>query len=181
MPTRPDLLIDADDEPPLVETLAEDPRWEAAGLEPLAERAARATLGHLGLVRPGYEISCLGCSDKRIAVLNADFRGKPQPTNVLSWPSAERAAARPGLAPALPGPCALGDIALAWETCVAEAEAEGKPFEQHVTHLLVHGVLHLLGYDHDHDADALLMERTEAAILAGLGLPDPYQDQSHAV
>ena len=77
----------------------------------------------------------------RIAALNADFRGKPAPTNVLSWPSGE--------GPAAPGePRFLGDLALAWETCLAEAEAAGIAPADHVTHLVVHGVLHLVGYDH---------------------------------
>ena len=108
----------------------------------------------------------MGCDDARIAELNGDFRDKPQPTNVLSWPSEERGAAQPGAAPALPtGPDPeLGDIAIAYETCAREAAEQGKPMADHVTHLIVHAVLHLLGYDHIRDADATLMEATEVEI-----------------
>jgi probable rRNA maturation factor len=164
----------------LVETLIEDARWEAFGLPALAERAGRAALATLEMPVEGFVIGLMGCDDARIAGLNADFRGKPQPTNVLSWPSEERAADSPGGMPDLPAPGpaddpeSLGDIALAWETCAREAEAANKPMEDHVTHLVVHGVLHLLGFDHVDDADATRMEGTEVRILASLGLSDPY-------
>lgn len=165
---------------PLVDIVFEDDRWDALGLEPLATRAVAAVLAGLGLGETGYTLCLMGCDDARIATLNADFRGKPQPTNVLSWPSEERAAETPGTAPDLPEPGTaddpeeLGDIALAYETCAREAEAAGKPMADHVTHLVVHGVLHLLGYDHVDAADGDLMEATEVAILARLGLSDPY-------
>ncbi len=164
----------------LVETLIEDARWDGLGLARLAERAARAALAGVGLPGEGFAIGLMGCDDARIAVLNADFRGKPQPTNVLSWPSEERGAEFAGEAPDLPepGPAedpeSLGDIAIAWETCAVEAEAQGKPMGEHVTHLIVHGVLHLLGYDHIEDEDAALMEGLEVRILASLGVSDPY-------
>ena len=164
----------------LVDTLIEDPRWEDFGLAPLAEAVARAALQELGLEPSGYEISLLACDDDRIAVLNAEFRGKPLPTNVLSWPSDERGAEEDGGDPDLPDegdadfPEELGDIAIAWDTCAQEAEAAGKPLRDHVTHLVVHGTLHLLGYDHVRDGDAALMEGLEARILARLGLSDPY-------
>ncbi len=165
---------------PLVDTLIEDARWEAFGLTDLAEVSAEATLRALGLRHEGFEISLLGCSDLRIAELNADFRGKPQPTNVLSWPSDERGAETDGGAPHRPRagrpeqPEELGDIAIAWETCLREAEEQGKDPRAHVTHLLVHGTLHLLGFDHVRDKDAALMEGHEVRILAGMGLADPY-------
>jgi probable rRNA maturation factor len=151
----------------LTDTICEDPRWQDAGLPALAEHAAGETLRILGL-DPGYEIAVLGCDDARIAALNADFRGKPSPTNVLSWPAEETT---PDTPPAGPE---LGDIAIAWETCAREAAAQGKPFEAHVLHLLVHGTLHLLGHDHVAEAEAQRMEDLERAVLAALGLPDPY-------
>lgn len=171
--------------PALVETLTEDHRWDALRLADLAEAVAEATLRHLRLNPKGYEISLLGCSDARIRDLNADFRGKPRPTNVLSWPSAERGAARAGAMPRLPapsaqGPLELGDIAIAYETCEAEARAAGLDLQRHATHLLVHGTLHLLGFDHERDGDAHLMERLEAEILAELGIPDPYRAEGAA-
>lgn len=167
---------------PLVDTVIEDDRWEEFGLAPLAEAAARATLVHLGLEPAGFEISLMGCDDARIAALNADFRGKPRPTNVLSWPSEERGAAEAGALPELPEEGEppfreeLGDIAIAWETCAREATEAGRPMADHVSHLVVHGTLHLLGFDHVREADGDLMEATEVRILAQLGLSDPYGD-----
>lgn len=163
----------------LTDTINEDTRWEEAGLDALAERAATAALRHLALDPTDFEIAVLGCDDARIAVLNTDFRGKPAATNVLSWPSEDLSPEQDGDRPDLPQPDEeephhLGDIALAYETCAQEAADQGKPVEQHVTHLMVHGVLHLLGYDHMRDADATLMERTEVEILGNLGVPDPY-------
>jgi probable rRNA maturation factor len=175
----------------LTDTQIEDDRWHAAGLATLAETAARATLTHLGLDPDLYGISLLGCSDRRIAVLNAEFRGKPVPTNVLSWPAQDLAAEEEGEAPYVPDATpqddpfafdeaeeeegiALGDIAIAYDTCAREAAEARKPLADHVTHLVVHGTLHLLGYDHVRDKDATLMETIEVAILGKLGVPDPY-------
>lgn len=163
----------------VVDIVIETATWEASGLPELAERAARVTLRHLGLP-PEAEISLLATDDARIAALNADFRGKASATNVLSWPAEDLSPETPGDRPAPPGtghpgePPFLGDIALAWETCAREADAAGKPLRDHVSHLIVHGMLHLLGYDHICDEDALLMERLEVEILAELGVPDPY-------
>lgn len=159
-----------------VETLVEDPRWADVDLPRLADRAAAATLVHLGLGPADWEIAVLGCSDARITDLNATFRAKPRPTNVLSWPSEDRAPGTPGAAPAAADPAEpeLGDVALAFETCAREAEAAGKSLGDHATHLIVHGILHLLGHDHETEADAARMERLEAEILGKLGLPDPY-------
>lgn len=163
----------------IVDVLIEEPAWRALGLEAMAETAAAATLTHMRLVQERFEISLLACNDARIAVLNEDFRGKPTPTNVLSWPATDRSAGKPGAAPKLPTPPAgtveeLGDIAIAHETCMAEAESAGRDPSAHVCHLLVHGVLHLLGYDHMSDEDAALMEGLEVEILASMGLDDPY-------
>lgn len=163
----------------LVDSVIEDARWEGIALPALSERAARAALARLGLPPEGFEIVLLGADDSRICELNDGFRGKPQPTNVLSWPAEERGAKAAGDRPALPAPGhdepePLGDVALAWETCAREAAEAGKPMTEHVTHLVVHGVLHLLGYDHVRDADATLMEALEAEILASLGLENPY-------
>lgn len=157
-----------------VDLLIEDPRWEALALDTLAVRASRATLRHLGLDPSAFEISLLAADDARLADLNGTFRGKGAPTNVLSWPSQERGAAVAGGDPVAADDPELGDIALAWETCAREAEEAGKPMADHVTHLVVHGVLHLLGYDHIRDKDAALMEGLEVEILASLGVADPY-------
>ena len=167
---------------PLVETVCEDARWNEDSLGALAEQAARQTLGHLGLAPAGFEIALLACDDARIATLNAQFRDKAAPTNVLSWPAWDLCASEDGGLPDLPdagppeAPEPLGDIALAYETVRREAEAQGKAFTDHITHLIVHSVLHLLGYDHIRDKDAALMEETECRILAQLGVADPYDE-----
>lgn len=158
----------------------EDDRWTAAGLPGLAERAILAVVARLGLDVGACEVTVLACDDARIAALNADFRGKPKPTNVLSWPADDRAADVPGAMPepAEPDPTGaieLGDIAIAYETVAREAEAAGRPLGDHATHLLVHGTLHLLGFDHERDADATLMEGLEIEILGNMGIADPYE------
>jgi probable rRNA maturation factor len=156
----------------MIEAILEDERW--TDLERLATTACGSTLSHLGLDPSRHEIVVLGADDVRIAALNGQFRGRTQPTNVLSWPSQERSAAVPGTRPEPPASPELGDIALSFETCAAEAERYGRSLDDHVTHLLVHGTLHLLGYDHETEADADLMEAVETEVLAMVGLPDPY-------
>ncbi len=165
---------------PFADTVIEDDRWEELNLPALADRAGRATLAALGLAAEGFQIVVMGCDDARIAVLNADFRGKLSATNVLSWPAEELAPELEGGAPDLPepgsaeDPLPLGDIAIAWETCQREAAEQGKSPADHVTHLLVHATLHLLGYDHLRDADAAVMEALEVRVLDKLGIADPY-------
>jgi probable rRNA maturation factor len=165
---------------PLVDTVIEDARWETIGLSALADAAVRATLAEGRIDPAGLTLCLMACDDVRIAALNAEFRGKPAPTNVLSWPSEDRAATSPGAVPDAPepgppdDPDSLGDMALSYDTCAAEAAAQDKPLSDHVTHLVVHGTLHLLGYDHEDEADADLMEATEVRILATLGVADPY-------
>lgn len=165
----------------LIEVLIECEAWEAMELPALAERAARAVLTDQEMMPAEWEISLLGCDDARIAMLNADFRAKPTPTNVLSWPAQDLASEEEGGEPWFPEVMvqgereSLGDIAIAWETCAREAAEAGKPIADHVTHLLVHGVLHLLGYDHIREGDAELMEKIEVRILARLGIVNPYE------
>lgn len=163
----------------LVDIVFEDDRWQGLGLQALADAAAGAVLADQGL-RGDFEISLLACDDARIAELNADFRAKAAPTNVLSWPAEALASEVEGAAPFAPDVgdpmgAELGDIAIAWETCAREAAEQGKTMAAHVTHLLVHGVLHLLGYDHIRANDAALMEACELRILATLGIADPYE------
>ena len=150
---------------PAVEILVESAVWER-------EPAARGTVEAAVLAAsagaalpPGAEVSVVLTDDAAIRSLNRQWRGRDAATNVLSFP-APRAAA--GQAPM------LGDIVVAFETLAREAEAEGKPFAAHLAHLVVHGFLHLLGFDHENDADADNMEARERAILAALGIQDPY-------
>ncbi len=165
---------------PLVETVIEDVRWQDFGLELLVTRAVLASLDHLGLPLVGLTVCVMGCDDARMAELNGDFRGKVGPTNVLSWPDEHLSSDIEGGMPAQPTagtaaePQSLGDIAIAFDTCMREANVAGKPPADHVTHLVVHGLLHLIGYDHERDRDAARMEAAEVAILASLGISDPY-------
>lgn len=162
-----------------LDVVIESVLWDAGALGPLAQRAVVATLAHMQLEPDDCEVVVLACDDARIAELNTEFRGKPTPTNVLSWPSQPLAPPSEGQAPppaqaGFDGMVELGDIALSHETCANEARESGKGFEDHLTHLIVHGVLHLLGYDHVQDGDAALMERLEVEILGNLGIDDPY-------
>ena len=111
-------------------------------------------------------MSCLFCDDSAIRGLNAQWRGIDKPTNVLSFP---------GGGPEAPGAAALlGDIVLAYETVAREAAAEDKPIGAHVTHLVIHGFLHLVGFDHETSLEAEAMEALESRTMIRLGCPDPY-------
>jgi probable rRNA maturation factor len=159
----------------LVDTVVEDARWTPMEVDRLAEVACTATLKHLGINPADFEIALLACGDARIAVLNGDFRDKPQPTNVLSWPAQTLAADTDGGMPDVTrAPSELGDIAIAFDTCQREATAQNKPLTAHISHLLAHATLHLLGFDHIRQKDAALMEGFEVKILASLGIADPY-------
>lgn len=137
--------------------------WAALARD--AVHAAAAHSRHAGLA--GGEVSVRFASDDEVRALNRRWRGKDRPTNVLSFPMA----AESELADAP----LLGDIVLAHGVCAAEAEAAGIAIEAHATHLVVHGMLHLLGYDHETDAEAEAMEETERQTLAALGIADPYR------
>ena len=149
----------------MIEVILEDVRWQTVGLDALAGPAAREALAVTGRTAAGFEIALMGCDDARIATLNADFRGKPAATNVLSWPASNTPPMEAG---------ELGDIAIAFETCQREATEKGISVHHHVTHLLIHGILHLLGYDHISDAEAEEMEALEIKALAKLGISNPY-------
>ncbi len=149
--------------------------------EPLARRAARAALGVVqeGVIRAGEaEVGLVLADDATLGRLNRRYRGVEGPTNVLSFATSEGAtsegATSEGAAPESSGPLLLGDVVLAYETIRREAEEQGKRFSDHLCHLVVHGVLHLLGYEHESEAQAAAMERLEIAALAGLGVADPY-------
>jgi probable rRNA maturation factor len=119
------------------------------------------------------ELAVMLTDDSGIRTLNSNWRGIDKPTNVLSFPALPpTGAGGPDDAPRM-----LGDIAIAYETTRREADDEQKPFDHHLSHLAVHGFLHLIGYDHETDNDAEAMETLEAEILAQLGIPDPYADR----
>lgn len=148
----------------------EDEAWLAlADLDRLVQTAVTAALSGAGADRDRGEIALLLTNDRSIAAINAEWRGNNKPTNVLSFSAA----------PGLPVPEGeerpLGDIVLAYGVVAREAAEQGKTLREHTAHLIVHGVLHLLGFDHETDAEAQEMERLEAGILKGLGISDPYE------
>ena len=159
-------------QPVSVEISIEDDRWEALDLSTLAGEVLEAGSRLLALPFP-VEVSLLAASDARIAELNGAFRGKEAPTNVLSWPSEELSIGH-GKTPNPPQDPEIGDIALSYETCAQEAQNYDKKMENHVMHLVLHGFLHLLGYDHETDDDAKLMEELEIKALETLGIENPY-------
>ena len=159
--------------PETVEPVVEDERWEAAGIPAVAERAARAALAEVGRDPDQHEVGLLLCDDAKMAGLNGEFRGKAAPTNVLSWPAFPGEVPVPSGDPG-EGPTFLGDIALGYETCLGEAGAAGIPLADHAAHLVVHGVLHLLGHGHALDAEADAMEAIETKVLASMGIANPY-------
>lgn len=148
----------------------EDEAWRALdGLDEHARNAVAAALAGAGAVQGSVEIALLFTGDDAVAELNAEWRGKQGPTNVLSFPA-------PAGMPVPKGePRPLGDIVLAHGVIAREAADQGKTLHDHTAHLIVHGVLHLLGFDHETGAEAEEMERLEARILKGLGVSDPYE------
>ncbi|HLK24617.1 MAG TPA: rRNA maturation RNase YbeY [Caulobacteraceae bacterium] len=146
----------------MIEVIVGDPAWRRALPQAgaLALAAASATLATWPQAHGDIAIRLT--TDAEVKSLNARFRGQDKPTNVLSFPAGRSSDGR------------LGDLALAFGVCAAEAEAQGKPLAGHLQHLVVHGVLHLAGFDHEAAADAERMEALERRILASLGVPDPY-------
>jgi probable rRNA maturation factor len=159
---------------PISEVLVVADCWQA---EPDAEAVIhRAIAAAAETVDAGVgeaELAVMLTDDAGIRTLNSNWRGIDKPTNVLSFPALQPTGrGGPDDAPRM-----LGDIAIAYETTRKEADDEQKPFDHHLSHLAVHGFLHLIGYDHEKDADAEAMETLEQEILAQLGIPDPYADR----
>ena len=148
--------------------------WEQLiDAEAIAERALEAAVEMAGLtLLDGAELGILLSDDEHVKSVNQEWRGIDKPTNVLSFPAVEPT--KLARAPF------LGDIIIAYETVEREAKAEGKAFADHYAHLVVHGFLHLLGFDHVNEADAERMEALEIAILSSLDIPDPYTDRPDA-
>jgi len=159
---------------PITEVLVVAECWQTEpGAEAVIHRAVAAAADMVDAGIGEAELAVMLTDDAGIRTLNSNWRGIDKPTNVLSFP------ALPPTGPAGPddAPRMLGDIAIAYETTRKEADDEQKPFDHHLSHLAVHGFLHLIGYDHDTDGDAETMETLEQEILAQLGIPDPYADR----
>lgn len=155
---------------PTVDVVRESALWSAeSDPEEVARSAALAALAGTG--RPynkNAELAVILSDDERVKMLNGLWRGKDQPTNVLSFPAAE--------GDEIATAELLGDVVIAYETVAREAQSEGKSFQAHFTHLVVHGTLHLVGFDHTDDGEAEEMEAAERAVLSGLGVADPYAE-----
>jgi probable rRNA maturation factor len=149
-----------------VDVLSESPLWEAEADAEAVVRQAISQAATAAGVAERAEVAVLLCDDATIAVLNARWRGREEPTNVLSFPALPASDAS--------APVHLGDIAIACETVVREACEQGQTVSRHLAHVAVHGFLHLLGYDHRTDSEAEQMEGLEREILAALGISDPY-------
>jgi probable rRNA maturation factor len=159
-------------EAPVVEISAACPNWERALLEAAALAKGAAVLAlRRGDAPAATVVDITLTDDAEQQGLNRAWRGKDAPTNVLAFPAADPAMPVPDGAPLL-----LGDVVLAFETIRREATEQEKPLADHLRHLVVHGVLHLLGHDHENAAEAVIMEAREIAILAELGVPNPYRD-----
>jgi probable rRNA maturation factor len=157
-----------------------DEEWDSSrSWDLLVRRAAEAAIAEsafpqLATTQRPVEISVVLTGDDQVRELNAEYRGKPKPTNVLSFPMAELDDLRKAN---VAGPeLLLGDIIVARGVCEAESADKGLSIEQHATHLIVHGTLHLLGYDHQDDADAADMEAREVRALSRLGIANPYEE-----
>jgi probable rRNA maturation factor len=159
---------------PITEVLVVADCWQTEpGAEAVIHGAVAAAAGMVDAGIGEAELAVMLTDDAGIRTLNSNWRGIDKPTNVLSFP------ALPPTGPAGPddAPRMLGDIAIAYETTRKEADDEQKPFDHHLSHLAVHGFLHLIGYDHESNGDAETMETLEQEILAQLGIPDPYADR----
>ncbi|MFT4077784.1 rRNA maturation RNase YbeY [Rhodomicrobium sp.] len=154
----------------------EDDRWVSVdGLEDLIPKLVAETLREAGLTPENACVSIALMSGEQVRSLNRVFRGKDSDTNVLSFPSPEAARA----AVLDDEPAFLGDVALSYDAVAGEAQAQAKTPLQHSAHLVAHGVLHLVGFDHEGDADADAMEAAERVILGRFGIPDPYRDDTN--
>jgi probable rRNA maturation factor len=160
-----------------VALLRQSPLWEQAALsDALIADAVRAAFDSARRMPHGLcGVTILLADDATLRELNRGWRGKDAPTNVLSFPSGLLGAPWDVLANE---PRPLGDVAIAVETAAAEAATSGIPLPHHVVHLVVHGVLHLLGFDHKAEADAVRMENLERQVLARFGIPNPYADET---
>lgn len=157
---------------PHLDIIVEAQAWNALrGVKPALRRAISAAAAPMRLDEA--ELAIVLTDDAAIRELNRRWRGRDRPTNVLSFPTH-------GLAPPGSGPRPLGDVVIAYETMAREAREQGLPLTHHLTHLAVHGFLHLLGYDHESDTEAETMEQLERDILARLDVPDPYATRGEA-
>lgn len=158
-PAEPDHLV--------ADVIIEHDAW--GDIEPVVEACFKTVMAHDPEIFCKGTIALMFTNDEAVQRLNRDFRGKDKPTNVLSFPSDDDVMDHEG-------PIHIGDIALAFETCYREAEEKGVALKDHAAHLIFHGVLHLFGYDHKDEEEAVVMEKMETDLLADMGIDDPYAE-----
>ena len=155
-----------------IDLCVEDDNWTAVqGLEKSITNAVRAALSQCDASTRPISLTIVLDNNQRIEALNANWRDKPKPTNILSFPAPENSTSDAG-------ETYIGDLILAYDVIFDEANEQRKPLATHLCHLIIHGVLHLLGFDHQNDEEAFVMEQLEIKAMVGLGLSDPYQMNS---
>ena len=163
----------------MIEFINESKKWGKKKSVVIANQAVNSTLVHLNLDPDNFEIAILACDNEKIQELNTKFRGINKNTNILSWPEKDLSPKVSGTMPMKPEPINrepmfLGNLAISFEFIVKEAEMLNKDFYNHLYHLISHGTLHLLGFVHELELDAKIMENKEREILSKVGIVDPY-------
>jgi probable rRNA maturation factor len=163
----------------MIEFINETKKWGEKKSVVIANQAVNSTLVHLNLDPDKFEIAILACDDEKIQELNSNFRGINKKTNILSWPEKDLSPKVSGTMPMKPEPINrepmfLGNLAISFEFVVKEAKKLNKDFYNHLYHLISHGTLHLLGFVHELELDAKIMENKEREILSKVGIVDPY-------
>jgi probable rRNA maturation factor len=163
--------------------LFKDKRWTEVPLEEIAKTALNLIVDRFLGKNNNFEVSILASNDSEIRKLNKNFRGKNTNTNIISWPEYNPQSKQPGDFPKQinksksdpEGKTFLGNLAISFERCSTEAEEKNINFEDHILHLLLHGYLHLVGFNHQNELDATLMENIEIRLLSGVGIKNPYE------
>jgi probable rRNA maturation factor len=166
---------------PSIDIVVQSPLWNAErGIKAVLRRAVAEAATSAKAAAKNGELAIVLTDDAAIRALNRHWRRQDKPTNVLSFPATASDHALAGSSRRNGAPRHLGDIVIAYQTTAREAKAEHKPFRHHLAHLAVHGFLHLLGYDHEADAEAQAMEGLEIAVLARIRVPNPYVARERA-
>ena len=167
----------------IINIIFKDKRWVTIPLEEIGKGALKLVIDKFLGQDHNFEVSILASNDVEIRELNKNFRGNNSNTNIISWPEHETQSNQPGHIPDLvdklksgyEGLSFLGNLAISFDRCFMEAEEKNIHFEDHVLHLLTHGCLHLIGFDHQNELDANLMEDIEIRLLSGVGIKNPYE------
>ena len=166
-----------------INIIFKDKRWMKIPLEEIAKGALKLIADRFAAKENNFEISILASNDNEIKELNKNFRGTDSITNIISWPEQESQSRQAGHLPIKmdkfksdsEGIIFLGNLAISFERCSTEAKEKNTYFEDHILHLLLHGCLHLIGFDHQNESDATLMENIEIRLLSGVGIKNPYE------